>query len=64
MPPELHNLIGRKVTHAGIYTEAIVVHGPPVGDLLAAHPPVAESKRPATAIASGDDYNCDAMLTF
>jgi hypothetical protein len=22
MPPELHNLIGRKVTHAGIYTEA------------------------------------------
>jgi hypothetical protein len=36
MPPELHNLIGRKVTHAGIYTEAIVVHGPPAGDLLAA----------------------------
>jgi hypothetical protein len=22
IPPELHNLIGRKVTHAGIYTEA------------------------------------------
>jgi hypothetical protein len=22
MPSELHNLIGRKVTHAGIYTEA------------------------------------------
>ena len=57
MPPELHNLIGRKVTHAGIYTEAIVVHGPPVGDLPAAHPPAAESKLPATAIASGDDYN-------
>jgi len=78
MPPELHNLIGRKVTHAGIYTEAgikgeldniivrfeggfllqaIVVHGPPAGDLLAAQPPAAESKRPATAIASGDDYN-------
>jgi hypothetical protein len=55
MPPELHNLIGGKLTHAGIYTEAIVVHGPPVGDLLAAHPPAAESKRPATAIASGDD---------
>jgi hypothetical protein len=24
MPPELHNLIGRKVPHAGIYTEATV----------------------------------------
>jgi hypothetical protein len=78
MPPELHNLIGRKVAHAGIYIEAgtkgevgniivrfeggflsqaIVVHGPPASDLLAAQQPVAESKRPAAAIASGDDYN-------
>ena len=24
MPPELHNLIGRKVTHAGIYTESSI----------------------------------------
>jgi hypothetical protein len=27
MPPELHNRIGRKVTHAGIYTEARIRKG-------------------------------------
>jgi hypothetical protein len=32
--------------------------------VLAAQPPAAESKRPATQTASGDDYNGDAMLTF
>jgi hypothetical protein len=34
------------------------------GDLLAAQPPAAESKRPATVITSGVDNKCDAMLTF
>jgi hypothetical protein len=41
----------------GFLLQAIVVHGPPAGDLLAAQQPAAESKRPATAIASVDDYN-------
>ena len=36
----------------------------PMKIVLAAQPPAAESKRPATETASGDDYNGDAMLTF
>src|SRR5262245_35664571 len=35
-----------------------------VGNLLATQPHAAESKRPATGTASGDDYNGDAMMTF
>jgi hypothetical protein len=31
---------------------------------LDAQPPAAESKRPATGTASGDNYNDDVMLTF
>jgi hypothetical protein len=34
------------------------------GDLLAAQPPAAESKRPATGTASGVTTKDDAMLTF
>jgi hypothetical protein len=37
------------------FVEGIVVHGPPA-DRLAAQPPAAESKRPATGTASGADY--------
>jgi hypothetical protein len=33
-------------------------------EVVSTQPPAAESKRPATGTASGDDYNDDVMLTF